>query len=119
MARVYFESGQYEKALQALQKLALRIDDVQSGYGLVLLVQARAIKGICLEKQGNDEAAVEAYQAAWDAVELQPQERGIMLSFWIEECLYRACLLRLKLKYINCMLVSLAHSTNPPSLVIL
>lgn len=98
LARIYFESGQYEKALQALQNLALRVEDVQSGYGLVLLVQARAIKGICLEKQGDEAAAVEAYQTAWNAVELQPQERGIMLSFWIEECLYRGCLLRLKLK---------------------
>lgn len=99
MARIYFESGQYEKALAALQNLALRIEDVQTGYGLVLLVQARAIKGICLEKTDNYEGAIEAYEAAWNAVELQPQERGIMLSFWIEECLYRGVLLRLRLNH--------------------
>ncbi|EPB84635.1 hypothetical protein HMPREF1544_08578 [Mucor circinelloides 1006PhL] len=99
LARIYFESGQYDLALAALQNLALRVEDVETGYGLVLLVQARAIKGICLEKQDNYEAAIEAYQAAWQAVELQPQERGVMLSFWIEECLYRGCLLRLQLNH--------------------
>ena len=98
LARIYFESGQYDLALAALQNLALRVEDVETGYGLVLLVQARAIKGICLEKQNKPEAAIEAYEAAWQAVELQPQERGVMLSFWIEECLYRGCLLRLQLK---------------------
>lgn len=98
MARIYFESGQYDLALAALQNLALRIEDVETGYGLVLLVQARAIKGVCLEKQNNFEAAIEAYEAAWEAVELRPQERGVMLSFWIEECLYRGCLLRLQLR---------------------
>ncbi|KAI9272151.1 hypothetical protein EDC94DRAFT_511574 [Helicostylum pulchrum] len=99
LARIYFESGQYELALTALQNLALRIEDVQTGYGLVLLVQARAIKGICLEKSQNYDAAIEAYDAAWSAVELQPQERGVMLSFWIEECLYRGILLRLRLNH--------------------
>lgn len=85
--------------LTALQNLALRIEDVQTGYGLVLLVQARAMKGICLEKTENYEGAIEAYEAAWNAVELQPQERGIMLSFWIEECLYRGVLLRQRLNH--------------------
>jgi tetratricopeptide (TPR) repeat protein len=98
LARIYFESGQYGKALSALRNLALHMEDVQTGYGLVLLVQARAVKGICLEKSEQFEAAIEAYEAAWDAVELQPQERGVMLSFWIEECLYRGVLLRLKLE---------------------
>ncbi|KAI8992316.1 hypothetical protein BDB01DRAFT_426483 [Pilobolus umbonatus] len=97
LARVYFESGQYEEALQLLQNLALKMEDVQTGYGLVMLIQARAMKGICLEKQGNDEAAIEAYEAAWNSVEAQPQERGVMLSFWIEECIYRGSLLNLKL----------------------
>jgi hypothetical protein len=45
LARIYFETGKYENALLCLQKLALRAEDVQTGYGLVLLVQARAIKG--------------------------------------------------------------------------
>lgn len=84
--------------LSVLQNLALRIEDVQTGYGLVLLIQARAVKGISLEKQSNFEAALEAYEAAWHAVELQPEERGAMLSFWIEQCLYRGILLRLRLK---------------------
>jgi tetratricopeptide (TPR) repeat protein len=98
LARIYFESGQYENTLNALQNLALRVEDVQTGYGLVLLIQARAMKGISLEKQNEFETALEAYEAAWHAVEQQPQERGVMLSFWIEECLYRGVLLRLRLK---------------------
>lgn len=45
LARIYFESGRYDKALEWLQHLALRLEDVETGYGLVLLVQARVIKG--------------------------------------------------------------------------
>ncbi|KAI8641372.1 hypothetical protein BD408DRAFT_483450 [Parasitella parasitica] len=99
LARIYFESGQYYLALAAFRNLALRIEDVKVGYGLVLLIQARTIKGICLEKQKDFEAAIEAYDAAWKAAKLQPQERGIMLSFWVEECLYHGCLLRLRLSH--------------------
>jgi hypothetical protein len=54
---------------------------------------------MCFELQEDAEAAVEAYQAAWEVVSDHPQERGAMLSFWIEECLYRGTLARLKLKY--------------------
>lgn len=81
-----------------MENLAVRIEDVQHGYGFVLLVQARAIKGICFEMTHDVEAAIEAYDAAWNAVELQPQEKSIMLSFWIEQCLYRSCLLKSRLK---------------------
>lgn len=42
---MYYETGQYDKSLEALQNLALNINDATSGYGLVLLVQARTIKG--------------------------------------------------------------------------
>ncbi|KAG0189344.1 hypothetical protein DFQ28_003545 [Apophysomyces sp. BC1034] len=45
LARIHFEMGKYSKALPLLQKLVLRAEDVSTGYGLVLLVQARAIKG--------------------------------------------------------------------------
>lgn len=48
LARIYYETGRYEKALEWLQHLALRLEDVEAGYGLVLLVQARVIKGIYL-----------------------------------------------------------------------
>ncbi|CEP19993.1 hypothetical protein [Parasitella parasitica] len=113
LARIYFESGQYDPALATLRNLALRIEDVKIGYGLVLLVQARTIKGICLEKQKDFEAAVEAYEAAWQAVELQPQERSVMLSFWVEECLYRGSLLRLRLKQVHpCLCISNADSLS-------
>lgn len=45
LARIFFETGQYENALESLQNLALRLEDVNNGYGFVLLVQARVIKG--------------------------------------------------------------------------
>jgi hypothetical protein len=45
LARIYFETGRFDKALEWLDHLALRLEDVESGYGLVLLVQARVMKG--------------------------------------------------------------------------
>ncbi|KAI7906711.1 uncharacterized protein BX663DRAFT_548869 [Cokeromyces recurvatus] len=100
LARIYFESGQYQNTLDILQHLALRIEDVESGYGLIWLVQARTMKGICLEINEDIEAAIETYEAAWNMVESKlPYEKGIMLSFWLEECLYRACLLKLRLNH--------------------
>jgi hypothetical protein len=56
------------------------------------------VLGMCLELQEDYAPALDAYESAWEAVESQPQERGIMLSFWIEECLYRGTLTRLRLK---------------------
>ncbi|KAF7732343.1 hypothetical protein EC973_005239 [Apophysomyces ossiformis] len=95
LAKVHYEMGKYAKALGLLQDLILRAEDVSSGYGLVLLVQARAIKGICFETENNLKAAIEAHDAAWDAVE-NSTERGEVLSSWIEECLYRGVLLSVK-----------------------
>ena len=46
VARIYFETGRYDKALESLERLALRMEDVHSGYGMVLLIQARVIKGL-------------------------------------------------------------------------
>lgn len=48
---------------------------------------------MCFEQQGDITSALEAYGAAWDVVDQRPSEKGEMLSFWIEECLYRAILL--------------------------
>ncbi|KAI8330708.1 hypothetical protein BC941DRAFT_517938 [Chlamydoabsidia padenii] len=94
LARLYYESGRYKKALESLERLALRFEDVNWGYGLVLLVQARVIKGICYEMEGSVPDALEAYDAAWEVVESHLTERSEMLSYWIEDALYRAILLR-------------------------
>jgi hypothetical protein len=40
-----YEIGDYAKALATLKQLGFRPEDVESGYALVLLVQARTIKG--------------------------------------------------------------------------
>ncbi|KAI9278254.1 hypothetical protein BDA99DRAFT_531025 [Phascolomyces articulosus] len=96
LARIYFESGDYDKALESLQNLALRIEDATSGYGLVLLIQARAIKGICYEKQDKILSAIDAFSSAWDVVEQHLKEKSEMLWYWIEECLYHGILLQLR-----------------------
>ncbi|KAI9484821.1 hypothetical protein BDB00DRAFT_109803 [Zychaea mexicana] len=98
LARIYFESGDYDKALESLQNLALRIEDATSGYGLVLLVQARAIKGICYEKQNNITAAIDAFSTAWDVVEQHLKAKSEMLWYWMEECLYHGILLQLRVR---------------------
>ncbi|CEP19058.1 hypothetical protein [Parasitella parasitica] len=98
VARIYYETGRYEKALEWLQHLALRLEDVETGYGLVLLVQARVIKGVCFEIQDNSSDALECYLGALKVVEQHPQEQNKSLSFWIEECLYRSVLLQLRRK---------------------
>lgn len=45
LARIYFETARYDQALEALERLALPMQQVHSGYGMVLLIQARVIKG--------------------------------------------------------------------------
>ncbi|KAG2222349.1 hypothetical protein INT45_009822, partial [Circinella minor] len=72
------------------------MEDVHSGYGLVLLIQARVIKAICFEMQGDISTALETYGAAWDVFSQHPTEKGEMLSYWIEECIYRAILLHVR-----------------------
>ena len=98
LARIYFETERYDKTLEWLQHLALRLEDVETGYGLVLLVQARVMKGICYECQLNDNDALDSYLAALNVVEQHPQEQNKALSFWIEDCLYRSILLQLRRK---------------------
>ncbi|KAI9319345.1 hypothetical protein BX666DRAFT_1460783 [Dichotomocladium elegans] len=98
LARVYFEVGQYDKALISLDKLALQMQHVHSGYGMVLLIQARVIKGTCLEVQNKISAAIDAYEAAWRVYEQHPLEKGQILWDWIEEALYRAILLVLRVQ---------------------
>lgn len=109
-----------------MQHLALRLEDVEAGYGLVLLVQARVIKGIylhislksvriidnrnckpslpppstgvCFENQENYSDALDCYLGALKVAEQHPQEQNKSLSFWLEECLYRSVLLQLRKK---------------------
>lgn len=94
---MYFETERYEKTLEWLQHLALRLEDVK-GYGLVLLVQARVMKGICFEYQENDVDALDSYLAALSVAEQHPEEQNKALFYWIEDGLYRAILLQLRKK---------------------
>ncbi|KAG2196906.1 hypothetical protein INT47_005130 [Mucor saturninus] len=98
LARIYFETKRYDKTLEWLQQLALRTQDVESGYGLVLLVQARVLKGICYESQENDVDALDSYLAALEVAEKHPDEENKALSYWLEDCIYRSVLLQLRKK---------------------
>lgn len=98
MARIYFETKRYDKTLEWLQQLALRSQDVESGYGLVLLVQARVLKGICYESQESDADALDSYLAALEVAEKHPEEENKALSYWLENCVYRSVLLQLRKK---------------------
>ncbi|KAI9306079.1 hypothetical protein BJ944DRAFT_264139 [Cunninghamella echinulata] len=98
LARIFFETGQYENALESLQNLALRLEDVNSGYGFILLVQARVIKGTCLELTGKEEDALVAFESAWTAVEEHLDESSPVLNYWIEDGLYRSIMLCLRTK---------------------
>ncbi|ORX58104.1 TPR-like protein [Hesseltinella vesiculosa] len=93
LARTFYESGQYDRAVQELQKLALRLEDVNEGYGFVLLIQARVIKGISLEMMGRIPEALDAFESACKAMDERKTETGITLATWIEEGLYRAIML--------------------------
>jgi hypothetical protein len=46
LARTYFESGEYEKAIEIIGQLSFDKEHVSQGYGLVLFLQARVIKGL-------------------------------------------------------------------------
>ncbi|KAG1224001.1 hypothetical protein G6F35_004302 [Rhizopus arrhizus] len=98
LARIYFETARFDKALEWLQQLALRLEDVEWGYGLVLLVQARVIKGRCFEQEQDDEGALESYLSALSVVENHPAENNKALNSWVEDCLYRSVLLQLRRK---------------------
>ncbi|KAI8083457.1 hypothetical protein BDF21DRAFT_416009 [Thamnidium elegans] len=98
LARIYFETERYDKTLEWLQQLALKLEDVESGYSMVLLVQARVMKGICYESQENHIDALDCYLSALKVVEDHPDEENKSLSYWVENCLYRAILLQLRKK---------------------
>lgn len=49
MARCYYECDEMPKALDIVEALSFKKDDVASGYGLILFLQARAIKGNAYE----------------------------------------------------------------------
>lgn len=51
LARTYFECGLYETAVSIISQLSFEMDNVKQGYGLVLFLQARVIKGIFLKKE--------------------------------------------------------------------
>lgn len=67
---------------------------------MVLLVQARVIKGRCFEQEQDDEGALESYLSALSVVENHPDEKNKALNSWVEDCLYRSVLLQLRRKYI-------------------
>lgn len=46
MARTYFECGEYDQAVGIIGQLSFEKEHVSQGYGLVLFLQARVIKGI-------------------------------------------------------------------------
>ncbi|KAI8059218.1 hypothetical protein BC940DRAFT_324010 [Gongronella butleri] len=96
LARVYYESGQYERAIQQLQKLALRLEDVSEGYGFVLLIQARVIKGISLEMMGQLSGALDAFDSACTAMDEHKNQTGVTLASWIEDGLYRAIMVAVR-----------------------
>ncbi|ORE04402.1 hypothetical protein BCV72DRAFT_231588 [Rhizopus microsporus var. microsporus] len=45
LTRSHFECGEYEQAIELVNKLSFTKDQVSQGYGLVLFLQARVIKG--------------------------------------------------------------------------
>ncbi|KAI8084650.1 uncharacterized protein BX664DRAFT_267192 [Halteromyces radiatus] len=96
LARVFYESGQYEKALDLLQNLVLRLEDVSAGYGFVLLIQARVIKGICFELIGKEKDALDTFEAIWTTLEEHLNETGSALAYWTEDGFYRAIMLCLR-----------------------
>jgi hypothetical protein len=46
LARTHFECGEYEEAIDIISQLTFEKVQVSQGYGLVLFLQARAMKGI-------------------------------------------------------------------------
>ncbi|KAI7902144.1 uncharacterized protein BX663DRAFT_511869 [Cokeromyces recurvatus] len=96
LARTYFECGEYQKALDIISKLSFEKDHVSQGYGLVLFLQARVIKAICLELTGNEADAIQSYQGVEELLTEYTDARYKSLIEWSEESLYRAILLGLR-----------------------
>lgn len=112
MARSHYESGEYEKALEVIQTVSFTNDEVSQGYGLVLFLQARAIKGnknkaykvtikyskkkaICYELIGDIVNAVQTYEGVESLIAEYSSMKCRLWAEWSETALYRAVLLGL------------------------
>ncbi|EPB92511.1 hypothetical protein HMPREF1544_00524 [Mucor circinelloides 1006PhL] len=96
LARSHFECGEYDKAISIIAQLQFEKEHVSQGYGLVLFLQARAIKAISYELTGNEEVAVQTYQGVEALISENASAKNKSLIEWSEESLYRATLLGLK-----------------------
>ncbi|KAG0797788.1 hypothetical protein G6F22_004619 [Rhizopus arrhizus] len=95
LARSHYESGEYEKALEVIQTVSFTNDEVSQGYGLVLFLQARAIKAICYELIGDIVNAIQTYEGVESLIAEYSSMKCRLWAEWSETALYRAVLLGL------------------------
>ncbi|KAG1455959.1 hypothetical protein G6F56_006943 [Rhizopus delemar] len=96
LARSHFECGEYPKALEVMQNLSLTKDQASQGYGLVLLLQAKAIKAICFELLDDVNHAFESYEELDSLIVENGNIKSRLWIEWSETALHRAVLLGLK-----------------------
>ncbi|KAI8971935.1 hypothetical protein BDF20DRAFT_709137 [Mycotypha africana] len=95
LARTYFESGQYQKAVETFNEIDLKILGQSSGYASILYVQALSVRAMSYDLNGDKSSAWKAYD---DLVSLVNQSQHLSdrsLVDWAEEGLYRGTLLAL------------------------
>ncbi|KAI8348866.1 hypothetical protein BD560DRAFT_237956 [Blakeslea trispora] len=99
LARTHYECGEYDKAIQIIEKLSFEKEHVSQGYGLVLFLKARAMKAISYELMGNQSAAIQSYEGVESLLSEYPNVKYSAFIEWSEESLYRAILLGLREEY--------------------
>ncbi|KAG0194864.1 hypothetical protein DFQ28_002939 [Apophysomyces sp. BC1034] len=96
LARSYYECGDFHKTLEIVEQLSFNTDDVSTGYGSILFLQARAIKAISLEMIGQVEMALQSHKGIVELLSRAPIVFDRVLVDWAEEALYRGALLSLR-----------------------
>lgn len=118
LARTYFESGEYVKALEAIQEAGLREQKVSDGYSFSVYIQALSMKGthelkkkkkkvhrltayllaMSLDLSEKLEEAMDTYQHLVAVINQCPNLIDRPSVDWSEEALYRGTLLALSEK---------------------
>ncbi|ORX80563.1 protein prenylyltransferase [Basidiobolus meristosporus CBS 931.73] len=97
LARTFFEAGSFSECLDTLNALPDQFEKTPIvGYYVNLHVQRLVMKGISLEQVGRTEEALGVLNTLREVVGKGDLENAPPLNYWVEEGLYRAPFLHLR-----------------------
>ncbi|KAI7906808.1 uncharacterized protein BX663DRAFT_548947 [Cokeromyces recurvatus] len=99
LARSYFESGDYQRAIEIIYETAFKKSEIAAGYSFVIYLQFLSIKGMTLDLLEKKKDAIEAYEQLASVVNESSSLTDRVAVDWVEEGLYRGILLALSDSY--------------------